>query len=250
MLGVKLQTQYHFIYGELGRKPLKYTRLIGLIRFWLKIIESDETKFIKCTYNMMLNDIERQPQQKNWAKSIKSLLENVGLNYAWTYQQVGDKKLFLNLFKTRTNDQFIQNWNSQLDNSSRAKTYCLLAKFSFKPYLDIINVKKFRFELTRLRVSSHRLAVETGRWHKPQPIPQNERKCIVCNTLEDEFHFVIECPLYKTARSKYIKPYFWKRSNVPKFVELLNNENKNIIRNLSMYIFESQKIRTELLYSD
>ena len=107
----------------------------------------------------------------------------------------------------------------------------------------------FRFELTGLRVSSHRIAAETGRWHKPQPIPLNERKCILCNTLEDEFHFVIECPLYKIARSKYIKPYFWKKTNVLKFVELLNNENKNTINNLSMYIFESHRLRTESFYS-
>ena len=51
------------------------------------------------------------------------------------------------------------------------------------------------------RVSAHRLEVETGRWHKPVAVPFNERKCRTClNCLEDEFHFLLECPLYHELR--------------------------------------------------
>ena len=59
--------------------------------------------------------------------------------------------------------------------------------------------------LTRLRTSSHRLAIETERWTKPHRTPRFERKCQLCNTLEDEFHFVLECPLYRDLRVKYIR---------------------------------------------
>ena len=86
--------------------------------------------------------------------------------------------------------------------------------------LDSINISKFRTALTRFRVSSHRLAVETGRWHKPQPIEINERKCLLCNSLEDEFHFIFECPLYSELRQKYIKKYYWKKPCIPKFIDL------------------------------
>ena len=33
-----------------------------------------------------------------------------------------------------------------------------------------------RVALTRLRTSNHRLAVESGRWHKPHVLPLIERK--------------------------------------------------------------------------
>ena len=46
--------------------------------------------------------------------------------------------------------------------------------------------------MTRLRVSTHNLEIETRRWHKPNKIPRNDRKCKHCNTLEDEFHFIID----------------------------------------------------------
>jgi len=56
-------------------------------------------------------------------------------------------------------------------------------------------------------MSSHRLKVETCRWQKPTAIPFNERKCTLCLKLEDEFHFLLECPLYIDLRKKEVKKY-------------------------------------------
>ena len=92
-----------------------------------------------------------------------------------------------------------------------------------------MKVKKIRYAFTRLRVSSHRFAIETGRWHKPDKIPLENRKCQNCNTLEDEFHFILECHLYQDLRAEYIKRYYWVRPNMPKFIELLKSENKTTI---------------------
>jgi len=35
---------------------------------------------------------------------------------------------------------------------------------------------------------------------KPTAIPFNERKCTLCLKVEDEFYFLLECPLYKDLR--------------------------------------------------
>ena len=153
---------------------------------------------------------------------------------------------FLHVFKQRLRDNFIQGWNEQLEESSRANTYKINAEFSFKNYLDFVTVRKFRYALTRLRVSSHRLEIEAGRWHKPNKTPVETRKCLFCNSLEDEFHFILECPLYQDLRQEHINRYFGVRPNIPKFIELLQSENKKIIRNLSVYIFESFKLRNEM----
>ena len=110
-------------------------------------------------------------------------------------------------------------------------------------YLDTITIQKYRIALTKLRVSSHRLEIEVGRWHKPQPIPVNERKCKLCAKLEDEFHFILECPLYKQLRSTYIKPYFYNRPNVLKFTELMSSTNSKIIQNVSIYTFKAFELR-------
>ena len=108
--------------------------------------------------------------------------------------------------------------------------YRTISQFEFSLYLDVIQVKKYRSAMSRLRLSSHRLAVESGRWHKSLPIPFIERKCTICNVLQDEFHIVIECNLFKDLRNRYISRYFWFHPNYFKFTQLLATHNEADIK--------------------
>jgi len=59
--------------------------------------------------------------------------------------------------------------------------------------------------------------------------------------LEDEFHFLFECPFYNELSKRFIKPCYWKILNIPKFIELMTTE-KNEIRNISMYTMKAVEI--------
>jgi len=37
---------------------------------------------------------------------------------------------------------FVQNWNTDINDSTRARCYVLYAEFRFQPYLNLINVEK------------------------------------------------------------------------------------------------------------
>ena len=76
--------------------------------------------------------------------------------------------MFIHILKERLNDNFIQNWNSELIESSRVRPGVLVYKFSLQPYLTCITLEQFRISLSRLRMSSHRLTRETGRWQNLQ----------------------------------------------------------------------------------
>ncbi|KAL4233737.1 hypothetical protein ACF0H5_008417 [Mactra antiquata] len=247
LLNVRKQTQNNFVYGELGRVPLKVNRLIHIIRYWLKIANCNENKYIKCIYNMMLHDIDTNPGKINWALNVKNTLQNLGFYEVWFFQGVGNVSHFLHVFNSRIKDNYLQLWNTEINNSSRASSYILFSNFEFKKYLDIVHINKYRYALSRLRMSSHKLNIETGRWHKPQKIPKSERKCQICNSLEDEFHFILECSIYTDYRKQHISKYYWQRPNIPKFVELMSSENKKTIINLSYYVYKSFKRRDELL---
>ena len=202
LLGVKTQTQTTFIYGELSSMPLQKMYFMSIIRFWIKILHSNELKYVNTVYKMMLHDMVIYPNKISWAVQVKHLLQHLGFNDAWLQQSVGNINRFIQTFKQRLKDIYIQTWHTQIESSTRANSYKLFCDFNFKPYLNCVTVKKYRFSLSRLRVSSHRLAIESGRWHKPNIIPLNERKCQYCNKLEDEFHFLLECPLYTHFRKK------------------------------------------------
>ena len=116
---------------------------------------------------MMLYDFESTPNKINWASLVKHLLASLGFNYVWLQQEIGNDKYFLEVVKQRLTDNFIQNWHSRIENSSRATFYNHIAMFQLQPYLDNLNVFKYCQAMTKLRVSSHRLQIEAGRWIKP-----------------------------------------------------------------------------------
>ena len=96
-------------------------------------------------------------------------------------------------------------------------------------YLDVVKTQHHRVALTRLRTSNHRLAVESGRWHKPHVLPLIERTCSSCDDLGNEYHFLLVFPMYTESRRKYLPKYYHQRPNMLKFVELMSSKKSDII---------------------
>ena len=54
--------------------------------------------------------------------------------------------------------------------------------------------------MRKLRLSNHKLAIETGRYSRPFKKPA-ERICSICKIeMEDEYHFLNICPAYQENR--------------------------------------------------
>ena len=94
VLWVKRSTQNDFVYGELGRINNQSRRFIAIIKNWLKVISSDETKYINQIYKMMLNEIDLNPLKQNWALSVKHLMSRFGFIEVWVAQGVGNEQAF------------------------------------------------------------------------------------------------------------------------------------------------------------
>ena len=141
LLGVKKSTQNDFIYGELGRVPLQTSILYSVINYWFKILESEQRMYIKYAYKMLVTDLENRPNSINWVSKVTELLSTLGFHEVWLNQGVGNKNNFLAEFKIRLNDNFVQNWNSRITESSRATFYSLSSNFNFQLYLETVKVK-------------------------------------------------------------------------------------------------------------
>ena len=75
-------------------------------------------------------------------------------------------------------------------------TFCREKYISQLPDVYVISLMKFR-------CSNHSLQIEIGRRHN---IPRENRICTNCNMgiIEDEFHFLFECPKFQTLRENFI----------------------------------------------
>jgi len=69
----------------------------------------------------------------------------------------------LPLFQHRIKDQFIQQWNSEIENSNKLKYYNKYkTEFGIEQYLLHIKNDKLRKQLTQFWLSAHTLAIEAG----------------------------------------------------------------------------------------
>ena len=86
--GVKRTTQNDFVYGELGRVTLQVYIFQSIVKYWFKILECENTKYIKFAYELMLSDLRRKPNSVNWASKVKDLLSSMGFYEVWLTQGV------------------------------------------------------------------------------------------------------------------------------------------------------------------
>ena len=197
---------------------------------------------VKIIYNLILEDIENNPEKIHWAVLVRNLLCSLGFNEVWIQQRVcvwgGGEKLFMLILKQRLNDNFMRTWNAELNQSTRVIFYRFISNLNYQGYLDVVEVTKFRNALVRLRVSSHRLEVEVGRWNR-QRVECAEGKCRVCNKLEDEYHFIFECTIYEDLRRNNIPRYYRIRPNMFKCIELINTSNLKHINQLATYVHKA-----------
>lgn len=56
VLGVNKSTNLIGLYGELGRIPLYIMRKVNMVRYWIKLLRSNENKITKQVYQMLRQD--------------------------------------------------------------------------------------------------------------------------------------------------------------------------------------------------
>ena len=154
VLRVKSTVQNDFIYGKLNRLPVKFVRLVNIVRYWLKILHGGKARYVtKCCMNALAvgtND------QKYWVNWLKAMLEQNGFGHAWLQQGVGGRDFFLKIFKQKVLDIFHQNWSEHLSMSSRAVFYrSVKENWVLSEYLEMVHVTEHIKALCRLIVSSH-----------------------------------------------------------------------------------------------
>ena len=236
------------MYGETGRFPLQLNRKIRILKYWFKVLYSDNI-LLKYSYNILKNQCNGK--KLNWVIQVKQLLEKYGFNYVWINPFSINCNEFLSLFKQRIHDVYITEWRSLLFKSSRLYMYKeIKMEFSLEFYLKEIKDKAYRNVLSQFRCVSHNLAIETGR-HGPVNVERSRRLCKYCNLqdIEDEYHFLLICPLYRELRSKYIDSYYWKSPSMYKCISLLKMEKLSVLKNVAQYLLNAFELRKSTCYN-
>ena len=115
ILHLRRTTSNSIVYGLLGRTPLRVLRLYRIIKYWLKIVMHKPNKLV---YKMYVVQYRQAEGGDNWAGLVKQLLCSLGFNDVWLAQGVTNVNAFLKLCRQRIKDQYIQEWNGDLNSMS------------------------------------------------------------------------------------------------------------------------------------
>ena len=258
ILGVHKKASNLAVYGELGRYPLFINEIIQSLKYAEYLAGQDNNPILRDFYTNMTDN---EPAVKrgsilDFAETIKQWMG---------YENVVLKPTMLFKIKRRLRDDFECYWSRLVQcpysrtckqGRNKLRTYSTFKKkFQFENYLNIADPKA-RKNLSRLRVSAHRLHIETQRFNgRNLYIPEEQRICPCCNSQEkeDEFHFIVKCDRYQIPRQAMFNSviekniHFSNYTENQKFIWLMSDEDLVGAKVLAKFISLSLELRKETL---
>jgi hypothetical protein len=198
ILGVNRKSTNAAVKAELGQFPLSIKAMQLSFKYWNRLCALDSDSLVKKAY--LENLLIEHKNHSSWSKCLYNFSNIFNLESSWENQNE-TAILHFGFLKQKMENLYTNQWRLYIENSSKLRTFSKIKKqFSLESYLLHLPLK-MRRNFTKLRVSSHHLACETGRYNRPV-IPFEKRICQFCylNNVESEMHFVVECPFYIVER--------------------------------------------------
>ena len=188
----------------------------------------------------------------NWSRDVKRILKDIDQPQLWEEGATNlCVKNFLKDAENKLMGKFTNQWTKDLNSQSKLRTYRLFKdNYAVETYVKMNISKGSRSKLAKLRSGTLPLRVETGRFERLEP---KDRLCKFCdtNSIETEYHFVFDCPLYLQLRILLLShilfyPDFCDFEEREKWNVILND--KRIISKTSHYIINAINVRNSVLY--
>ena len=213
-LGVKQGTSNDIIYAEVNKADI------------ISVIKHRQYSFYKKFKNLSIIDAV--------ACQMWNIYENVPND--------GNPKRFFDYYNSLIDNSTECNKNyriSKLSDSTKSmdiryKIVCNM-KYNDHLYNSMINDQD-RTIVSRWRLSSHKLYIETGRYKRPI-VDRCDRKCRLCEILEDEYHALFICKAHIYIRLEFHN-FLMKYNSV---YNILNPSNVNDIKKAAEYIRRIEK---------
>ena len=251
LLGVRKQTHTDGVLQELGILPLLLHTIKSATKNWERIQQGKANSLLVTSNNY--SNKENLP----WAANIRSIFSSNGmlLQYLQKRNETEERRYgpITNQLIKKLTDQFYQTAFETINTSSKMKTLRILKRVPGREsYLNEVTNSKHRCALTKLRLSAHRLEIETGRYNDTT---EENRFCVTCQleghqVVENETHFLISCPMYKELRENLLPPQILHSKQISdqqKFVEIMTNYDKRATAKFVYQAFNEREIRLDVL---
>ena len=209
LLGVPRNSSNVGTHAELGRSPIQVNVHQSMIKYWFRSISLPTDRLAShCYWTSLNSDTANDP----WLNTIKSIISSSGqYSVVWNNQKLlatqsrATLRLHENcIIKALKEVSLLKESDEKMSEETKLTflTGCK-NKYALSNYLDSIPSRKKRSLISKLRLGTLDLEIETNRKHK---IPRAERLCKLCDTgeVENEVHFILNCPTLSQCRETFL----------------------------------------------
>ena len=168
ILGVQNQTTNVGVLLELGRTPLDIDCIKLGVKNWERIRKGEANNILVSSY------IDAMGEQLPLISRIRKNLETNGLLSLFTNEYPDKPPFIAKKLHAVLVDQFHQNAIANIKKeNSKLRTYALFKSvIGMEEYLTEIKNVSIRIQITKFRISNHKLMIETGRHQDIKPPPK------------------------------------------------------------------------------
>ena len=195
-LKIKSNTPYLILLIEGGLSPIESLAVTSLLLYKQKINSMGDHRLPKLALNSSQNHLRLK---WGWYKNTRAWLNHWEIDETIALQNINNiKNIVTSKFKEKL-------WSTKYLEAKRKLRYykeVINHTLEDQKYLSVLTSSKKKINIAKIRMNSHELHSETGRWAIPKT-PWVERICHICENrnIEDENHFFLECPVYTHIRS-------------------------------------------------
>ena len=241
-LGVHRFAPTAAIVGESGWLPCVYRRWTNILWYWNRLITLDDQRITKIAFR---HDYIHSFDKKNWCSKVLSIMTR--LNISEHFYNV--TPIDMDTVKHLMYAHYSNIWLQDCAQSAKLRTYRMFkSQFSREDYLHFNLSRSERALYAQFRCGILPLRIETGRFVSEPP---EQRLCVMCdtNSVEDECHFLINCPKYNTIRDKLFNnamhdTSFVHLSNTEKLIYLIRSGERKVIK----FVAEAFSLRRRIIY--
>jgi len=208
------KTTNEAVLGELGWWKLRARRDFLKLKYWIKICLMEDTRLVRKVY-LLSRERYLKRRTKNWCSDVHKLVLRYGLQPIWQDEALIKNPVGLNpnhsvlkywegVLLAKVHQKEEEDWKKGCSRKEKLRTYrTFKTKLVLENYLLSEKEKQGRYLLTKLRVGTNKLRIETGRWKRPVE-KLHERICTQCQNgeVEDEKHFLLRCNRYQQLREE------------------------------------------------
>ena len=238
-LGVHKYAPMAAVSGDVGWEPCEVRWKICTVRLWNRLISMNNDRLTKKIFNW---DIQVKGP---WTEDMRNMLCECGREDVF----LGLNQVNNEMLKETLLEKVKGNWAEEVWSKPKLRTYReIKSDYCAENYVLFNLPKKKRSLCAQIRGGILPLHIETGRY---VGLDEADRICQMCelNEIENEYHFVLYCPLYERVRGELFSKL--KYSNVLDMndAQILKRLFEKDVFKLAKYLEKAWDMRKKALYS-